>query len=101
MFVNVIESYRTVVAIADKELVGKLFTEGVKQLDVKESFYKSENELPISEKEVKELMKRFKSEDATFNIVGENAVRCALEAGIATENSVKKIDEIPYVLILL
>jgi len=44
MFVKIIESYRNVVAIADEELVGKKFFEGNKQLDVKESFYKSESE---------------------------------------------------------
>jgi len=34
MFVNVIKSYRDVVAICDKELIGKKFEEGNFQLDV-------------------------------------------------------------------
>ena len=39
MFVNVIKSYRDVVAICDKELIGKKFEEGNFQLDVKENFF--------------------------------------------------------------
>ena len=42
MFVNIIRTYRDVVAICDKELIGKKFYEGKFQLDVKENFYKGE-----------------------------------------------------------
>jgi len=101
MFVNIIESYRGVVAIADKELIGKQFFEGKKQLDIKESFYKGENENPLLKEEVKEMMIDFAREDATFNIVGENSINCALEVGIITKEQVLKIDGIPYTLILL
>lgn len=101
MFVNIIESYRNVVAIADKELIGKQFFEGKKQLDVKESFYKGENETPLSKEEVIETIKIHMKEDSTFNIVGEKSVSCAIEAGAITQNQVLKIDEIPYSLILL
>lgn len=101
MFVNIIESYRDVVAIADKELIGKQFFEGKKQLDVKESFYKGINENPLSKEEVKEIMLEMKKEDATFNIVGINSVNCALEAEIINEEQVWKIEGIPYTLILL
>jgi len=99
--VNIIESYREVVAIVDKELIGKQFFEGKKQLDIKESFYKGENENPLPKEEVKEIMINFSKEDATFNIVGENSINCALEAGIINEEQILKIDGIPYTLILL
>ena len=101
MFVNIIESYREVVAIVDKELIGKQFFEGKKQLDIKESFYKGENENPLPKEVVKEIMINFSKEDATFNIVGENSINCALEAGIINEEQILKIDGIPYTLILL
>ncbi len=101
MFINVIESYRKVVAIADKELIGKKFSERNKQLDVKESFYKGENETPLSKEEVKKMILLLTKEDSTFNIVGKNSISCALESGIMDKESIKKIAGIPYSLILL
>jgi len=101
MFVNIIESYRNVIAIADEELIGKQFFEGKKQLDIKESFYKGENEKTLPEEEVKEMMINLSREDATFNLVGEHSIRCAIEVGIITEDQILKIDEIPYSLVLL
>ncbi|MCR4327834.1 MAG: DUF424 family protein [Nanoarchaeota archaeon] len=101
MFVNIIESYRNVVAVADKELVGKQFFEGNKQLDVKESFYKGKNENPLSPEEVTEVLREYSKEDATFNIVGKNSVSCALESGVISEETIMEIDGIPYSLVLL
>lgn len=101
MFVNVIESYRYVVAIADEELIGKEFTEGKKLLHIKESFYKGEKDKSYSPQEVKELIKNYKLEDATFNIVGEGSIKCAIEAGIINENQVLKIEGIPYSMTFL
>lgn len=101
MFVNIIKSYRDVVAIADEELIGKNFSEDKRQLDIKESFYKGENSELLSEKKVKELIENFSKEDATFNIVGENSVRCAIETGIISEENVMNVEGIPYSLVLL
>ena len=98
MFVNIIKTYRDVVAICDKELLGKKFEEGKFQLDIKESFYKGE-ETP--EEEVIEIMKSKSAEDATFNIVGPKSVNAALKAGISSEEQIRKIKGIPYILILL
>ena len=101
MFVKIIESYRNVVAIADEELVGKKFFEGNKQLDVKESFYKSESENSLSKEEVKEIILEMTKEDATFNIVGKNAVSAALEAGIISEEGIDEVQGVPFALVLL
>ena len=101
MFVNVIESYRDVVAVADEELIGKQFFEGKKQLDVKENFYKGENAKPVSFEKAKEIMISLSKEDATFNIVGEESIKCAIEAGIINRDEILKIAGIPYSLILL
>ncbi|PJE81584.1 hypothetical protein COU58_01400 [Candidatus Pacearchaeota archaeon CG10_big_fil_rev_8_21_14_0_10_32_42] len=101
MFVNIIESYRNVVAIADEDLIGKQFFDGKKQLDVKESFYKGENAKPLSAEEIKEIMIKYSKEDSTFNIVGKNSIACALEVEIISEGSIMKIGGIPYSLILL
>lgn len=98
MYINVIEAYRKIIAIADAELIGKTFSEGNKQLDIKESFYKGDIK-PIEE--IKELIIFGLKEDATFNLVGEHSIRCAIEVGIITEDQILKIDEIPYSLVLL
>jgi hypothetical protein len=101
MLVNIIESYRKVIAIADEELIGKQFFEGKKQLDIKESFYKGENAQNLSKEEVIELIIDMEKEDATFNIVGEKSIGAAIEAGAITKEEVLTIEGIPYSLILL
>ncbi len=98
MYLNVIRSYRDVVAICDSDLLGKKFEQGKFQLDVKESFYKGED---ISEKKAVEIMKSMLAEDATFNIVGKESVNAAISAGIISKESVGKIQGIPFALILL
>ena len=98
MLVNIIKSYREVVAICDSELLGKYFEEDLFQLDIKESFYKGEKR---TEQEVVQIIIDMKSEDATFNIVGERAVNAAIKAGLISEDSVRKIQGIPFVLVLM
>ncbi len=98
MFINVIKSYRDVVAVCDAELLGKYFEEGNFQLDVKESFYKGNK---VSEEEAIRIMQDMLEEDATFNIVGEESVRAAIKAGIIDKESVGKIQGIPFALVLL
>ena len=98
MYVNIIKSYRDVIAVCDSELLGEKFEEGQFQLDVKESFYKGEK---ISESEVIKIMQNMSREDATFNIVGKKSVNAAIKAGIISEDSIGKIQGIPFTLILI
>ena len=98
MFVNIIDSYRYVVAICDKNLIGKKFEEGKFQLDIKENFYKGEEKSP---EEVKKIIKSMIAEDATFNIVGEKAVAIAIEMKIISPESVRKIAKVPCAMVLL
>lgn len=98
MYVNVINSCRDVVAICDKELIGKQFEQDNLQLDVKESFYKGEEKSP---EEVKKIMQSMKAEEATFNFVGEKTIKMAIEVGLISPESVKKIAGIPFTLVLL
>ncbi|RMD66410.1 DUF424 family protein [Candidatus Pacearchaeota archaeon] len=98
MYVKIHESYRNVVAICDAELVGKYFDEGKMQLEVKENFFVGERK---SEDEVKRVMLVEKGKDSTFNIVGERAVKLALEAGIITEDNVGRVAGVPFALVLL
>ncbi|MEX0920426.1 MAG: DUF424 family protein [Candidatus Pacearchaeota archaeon] len=98
MIVNIIKSYREIVAVCDNELLGKKFEEGKFQLDVKESFYKG-NE--TSREETLKIMKTMAKEDATFNIVGDESVNTALEAGIIDKESIGEIKGVQFALVLI
>ena len=98
MNVKIHKTYRDVIAICDSDLLGKKFEQGNLQLDVKESFYKGEEK---TKQEVIQIMQDLSREDSTFNIVGEESVNCALETGIISKDGIKKIQEVPFALILL
>ena len=98
MFVKLHKSYRAVVAVCDSNLLGKHFEEGIKVLDVRENFYKGEE---MDYGNVVELMRKEANEDATFNIVGEEAVRAAVEARIIVKGREMRIKGVPFVLVLI
>jgi len=98
MLIKIHESYRDVVAICDKELLGKKFEQGKYQLDIKENFFKGDE---TAEEKAIELIKHFLDEDATFYIVGKKSTACAIQAGIISKERIKKIDGVPFVLVLL
>ena len=98
MIVNIIKSYRDVVAICDSELLGKRFEQGRFQLDVKESFFKGDE---TDEEKVIEIMKDMEKEDSTFNIIGKKSVNAAIKAGIITKEGIGKIQGIPFALVLI
>ncbi|MCK4552887.1 DUF424 family protein [Candidatus Pacearchaeota archaeon] len=104
MLIKIHKTYRNVIAICDSDLIGKKFESqantnlGKYQLDIKESFYKGEEK---TKQEAISIMQNMSREDSTFNIVGEESVNCALEAGIISENGIKKIQEIPFALVLM
>lgn len=93
MFVNIIKSYRNVVAICDSDIIGKIFEEGDFQLNVKESFYKGEE---LNKEDVLKIIKDMSKEDASFNIIGEKSVNTAIRAGIISKENVKEIQKIPF-----
>ena len=98
MLIKIHKSYRDVIAISDKELLGKKFEENNSQLNIKESFYKGEE---VTEENLIDKIRDLALEDSTFNIVGKKSVSCALRAGIILEEGIKKIQGIPYALVLL
>jgi len=97
MIVNIIKSYRDIVAICDSELLGKRFEQGKFQLDIKESFFKGNK---TNEEKVIKIMKDMEKEDSTFNIVGKKSVNAALKAGIIKQEGIGKIQGIPFALVL-
>lgn len=98
MLVKIIKSYRDIIAICDSELLGKYFEEGEFQLDLKKSFYGGDLK---TEEEIIEIIEDMIKEDATFNIVGEKSIQTSIKAGLINEGQVKKIQNIPFALILM
>ncbi len=98
MLVKIIKSYRTIIIICDSNLIGKKLEQGEFQLDLKENFFKGDEK---SKQEVIETMKSMVQEDATFNIVGQESVDTAIEAGIINKQGIKTIQDVPFALILL
>ncbi|MFH1308368.1 MAG: DUF424 family protein [archaeon] len=98
MYYKVHKSYREVIAICDSELLGKKFEEEDKLLEVRETFYNGEE---VSEAKIHKIMEDFAKEDATFNIVGEKSVNIALKLGIVSKEGIKKVQGVPFALVLL
>lgn len=74
------------VAVCDSDIIGMTFREGDLKIEVKESFYGTEE---YSEDDVKRALK-----NATIaNITGKRAVELAIKIGIIDKNRVLKIGE--------
>src|SRR3989338_9010847 len=96
--IKVHKTYRLVVAVCDAELLGKKFEEGNKALEITESFFNGEE---VDEKKLAELISDLAREDATFNIAGKSSVNCALKCGIISKAGIKKVQCVPFALVLL
>ncbi len=78
-----------IVAVCDKEILGKKFHEGEFTLKLEPSFYKGSD---VSESEVKEVL----SCATIANIAGEKAIACAVECGCIEPETVIFIEGIPH-----
>jgi uncharacterized protein len=77
------------VGACDEKLIGKKFSEGKFQIEVKKEFYDGER---IG----KEKLKRYLENATIANLVGEEAVRCAIEIGFVDPSCVIKIKGVPH-----
>jgi len=98
MLVKIIKAYRDIITVCDSNLIGKKFEEDKFQLDLKKEFFNGEK---ISEEKTIKIMQNMSKDDATFNIVGKKSVNTALKAGIISEKGIKKIQGVPFALVLL
>ncbi len=98
MHIKIHQAYRTIVAICDSNLLGKTFEEDIKQIQIKENFFKGEEK---DKQETIKIMQDMNKEDATFNIVGEQAIQTALEAGIISKQGIITIKNVPVALGLM
>ena len=99
MLIKIHKAYREIVAVCDNDLLGKVFEEGNKVLDIRENFFKGEE---ISEAKLTEMLKELSSAcDATFNIVGKKSIDCAIKSGIIDKSGIRTVKGIPFALALL
>jgi len=98
MNIKIHESYRKIVALCDSDLIGKTFEQEIRQIKIKENFFKGEEK---TKQEIIPIIQNLQKEDATFNIVGKESVETALEAGIIDKQGIIIIQEIPIALVLL
>jgi len=98
MQIKIHESYRKIVAISDTNLIGKTFSEGTRQIEIKPNFFKGDEK---NKEELIEILKDMEKEDATFNIVGKESIEAALEAKIISKEGIIIIDNIPIALGLM
>lgn len=98
MQIKIHEGYRKTVALADTNLIGKSFEQDIMEIKIRENFFKGKEK---NKQETIKILKDMAKEDATFNIVGEESIQTALEAGIIDKKGIIKIDNIPVALVLL
>jgi hypothetical protein len=98
MHIKIHSAYRIIVALADSDLIGKTFEEGIRRLEVRPNFFEGEKK---EKKEIMKILKDMQREDATFNIIGEESCQCALEAKIIKEEGIIRIQNVPVALVLL
>lgn len=98
VLIKIHDFYRKIVAVCDKELLGKKFEENNLQLEINEKFYGGKE---TKKAEAISVLKKAQEEDACFNFVGEKAIKIGVEAGIIDENCIIRIGGIPHALALL
>ena len=82
----------TMLNICDLDLLGKEISEGELTMTISESYY---GEKIVSIEEAKTLLKQ----SSIINMVGEKAISLSVELGIGSENGVKKISGIPFLIV--
>tara|TARA_Y100000310_G_scaffold201547_1_gene201647 strand:+ start:2604 stop:2900 length:297 start_codon:yes stop_codon:yes gene_type:complete len=95
MHIKIHEAYRTIVALADSDIIGKTFEEGIKQIEVRPTFFQGDEK---TKDEIIEILQQMDQNDATFNIVGNESIATALEAGIIEKHGIMKIQDVPIAL---
>jgi len=78
--------------ICDAELLGKNIIQNELTMKISESYY---GDQIIEKDEAKKLLES----SSIINMVGKNTVSLSLELGIGSENGVKKISGIPFLIV--
>ena len=91
---HVTHDRRLILALCDRDIIGKKFSENEAILDLTVDFYKGEE---LSEKEIERLMKAA----YLINIAGKKSVALAKKLKLAEEKHIITIQKIPHAQILV
>ena len=80
---------KKIIAVCDKELLGKRFEEGGLQLDLRSNFYHGEEK---KESEIRNLIE----DNSIVNLVGEKSIKWGIKIGIVDKKNVMRIKKIPH-----
>ena len=78
--------------ICDANLVGKEVQENELKVNISKSYY---GEKIVNETEAKNLLKN----SSIINMVGNETISLSIKLGIGSENGVKKIDGVPFLIV--
>ena len=78
--------------ICDSDLLGKDIVQDELKMNISKSFY---GEKIVNKEEAKDLLKK----SSIINMVGKNTVSLSIELGIGSENGVKKISDVPFLIV--
>ena len=82
----------SVLNICDAELLGKKIVQGELNMHISESYY---GEKLIEKEEGKSLLKN----SSIINMVGKKTVSLSIELGIGSENGIKTISGVPFLIV--
>jgi len=77
------------IGACDEQLLGKSFSEGKFHLSVDKKFYDGER---VSV----EILRKYLENATIANLVGEEAIRCAVAMGLVSEECILRIDGVPH-----
>jgi len=78
--------------ICDAELLGKKIIQDDLTMDITESYY---GERFVEETEAESLLKN----SSIINMAGKDTVSLSIKLGIGSENGVKKVSDVPFLII--
>ena len=78
--------------ICDAELLGRTISKGDFTLKITDNYYKGKI---VEKEEAKDLLRSSNS----INMVGKEVVSLSVDMGIGSENGIKKIDGIPFLIV--
>ena len=78
--------------ICDAELLGKKIVENELNMNISESYY---GEKLVEHEEAETLLKNA----SIINMVGKETISLSLELGVGSENGVKKIGGVPFLIV--
>ena len=78
--------------ICDAELLGKKIVENELNMNISESYY---GEKLVEHEEARTLLKNA----SIINMVGKETISLSLELGVGSENGIKKIGGVPFLIV--